>query len=455
MKKINLELLGHACFSLDDGEARLINDPWITGNCFNAGWNLFIEPKIELIKAKETTFVHITHEHPDHFHIPSLLKLNKEFNPIFLIQKTKDKRVANFIRRKLGKKVIELNDGEIFQLSKKSCFQLYSHGHMDSFSIITSGGFKILNINDCVLKNKTSLKRIARRINMNSYPDVLLSQYSFASYQGNKEEVNLLKEASNQHIQWVKERILFFKPKIFIPFASHIRWCHEENKYLNNYSVKESQLIESLKLIISEDSLLSSFNKKISLNSNNHQLDVSYFLPEESFSGTSIKDSSITIGSNEFNSKSKEAVIFELKSSAAKMRNDLSSNNYGLDKIFFIFLSFIRFIKPINIKILLSENRFINMTLSPGIYLKEELGEFPSEIEVAADSVLFCLNNNFGAETLWVNSRFKSFSKDRKKFFKHFYLPILNNQGYLIPFGVIRFFFQRILMPKIENIFNK
>tara|TARA_B100000886_G_scaffold310903_1_gene245925 strand:+ start:193 stop:1554 length:1362 start_codon:yes stop_codon:yes gene_type:complete len=451
LKKINLELLGHACFSLDDGHARLLNDPWITGNCFNKGWNLQNEPKIELIKAIETTFVHITHEHPDHFHVPSLLKLNKELNPIFLIQKTNDKRVANFLRRKLGKKVIELKDGEIFQLSEKSCIQIYSHGHMDSFSIITSGGFKILNINDCVLKNKTSLKKIAKRINMNKHPDVLLSQYSFASYQGNKEEVNLLKEASNQHIEWVKERILFFKPKIFIPFASHINWCHEENRYLNYYSVKESQLTESLKSIINEDSLLSSSNKNISLNSKNNQLDVKYCLPEKEVSKTNIKDLSFTIGSNEFNTKSKEAVILELQSAARKMRNELSRNNYSLDKFFFIFLSIIRFIKPINIKILLSENRFFYMILSPGIYLKQELREVPVEIEVAADSVLFCLNNNFGAETLWVNSRFKSFSKDRKKFFKHFYLPILNNQGFLIPFGVFRFFFQRILLPQIEK----
>ena len=451
MKKINLELLGHACFSLDDGQARLLNDPWITGNCFNAGWNLISEPKIELLKASETNFVHITHEHPDHFNVPTLLKLSKELNPIFLIQKTNDRRVANFLSRKLGKKVIELNDGEIFQLSEKSCFQLYAHGHMDSFSMITSGGFKILNINDCVLKNKSSLKKIARRLNINRFPDVLLSQYSFASYIGNKGEVNLLKEASNQHLKLVKERILFFKPKIFIPFASHINWCHEENSYLNYYSVKESQLIESLKSTINEDFLLSSSNKNISLNSKNNQLDVKYCLPEKEDSGTKIKDLSFTIESNEFNSKSKEAVIFELQLAARKMRKELSSNNYSLDKFFFIFLSIIRFIKPINIKILLSENRFFYISLSPGIYFKEELREVPVEIEVAGDSVLFCLNNNFGAETLWVNSRFKSFSKDRKKFFKHFYLPILNNQGFLIPFGVFRFFFQRILLPQIEK----
>ena len=80
MRTINLELLGHACFALDDGETRLLNDPWFTGNCSNKGWDLQNEPNLKLVNAEKTNFVHITHEHPDHFHIPSLLKLNNESN---------------------------------------------------------------------------------------------------------------------------------------------------------------------------------------------------------------------------------------------------------------------------------------------------------------------------------------------------------------------------------------
>ena len=70
---------------------------------------------------------------------------------------------------------------------------------------------------------------------------------------------------------------------------------------------------------------------------------------------------------------------------------------------------------------------------------------------MAYDSFKYCLNNQFGAETLWVNSRFKIINGKPKDFFKHFYPSILSNQGFTFPLGYIKFFLERILIPKIQE----
>ena len=55
---------------------------------------------------------------------------------------------------------------------------------MDSFALIKAGNNTILNINDCVLKSKKSLLSLKNRLFPENI-DVLMSQYSFASFQGN------------------------------------------------------------------------------------------------------------------------------------------------------------------------------------------------------------------------------------------------------------------------------
>ena len=134
--------------------------------------------------------------------------------------------MAKFIKNILKKRVIELKNSEMYKISKAISVRIYSHGHMDSFALIKAGNNTILNINDCVLKSKKSLSSLKNRLFQKNI-DVLMSQYSFASFQGNEEEKSALIKAGNQHIEWIKQRNDFFKPKVFIPFASDILWCAE------------------------------------------------------------------------------------------------------------------------------------------------------------------------------------------------------------------------------------
>ena len=117
---------------------------------------------------------------------------------------------------------------------------------MDSFALVKLGRCNILNINDCVLKSKESLNHLRSRLPAGMQIDILMSQYSFASYQGNRNEGEQIYKASAQHLEWIKQREDFFKPLMFIPFASGINWCSTENSYLNEYSVKYKDALKAI-----------------------------------------------------------------------------------------------------------------------------------------------------------------------------------------------------------------
>ena len=91
-----LKLISHACILLDLGDIKLITDPWLFGECFNDGWSLKQKDlTIEKITEEEInsiTHLWISHEHPDHFHIPSLK---------FLLSKIKDISNIEIILNKL------------------------------------------------------------------------------------------------------------------------------------------------------------------------------------------------------------------------------------------------------------------------------------------------------------------------------------------------------------------
>ena len=73
-------------------------------------------------------------------------------------------------------------------------------------------------------------------------------------------------------------------------------------------------------------------------------------------------------------------------------------------------------------------------------------------VKMSYDSFLFCLENDFGAETLWVNYRFTVYRGKPKEFFKHFYVFILCNQGFIFPAGYLSFLWKRILLPRIMHL---
>lgn len=451
MQRMKLEIITHACIIASCDKIRLVCDPWLSGKVFNNGWSLKNEIKESSIAPESISHVYISHEHPDHLHIPTLKSLNDKWNPTFLIQKTRDQRILSFIRNVLGKKVLEVKDGYEFQLSTDMSIRIYSHGHMDSFALLKIGNCSILNINDCVLKSARSLRSIQKRLPKNTNIDILMSQYSFASYQGNSEERQSLLNSASQHLRWIKEREEYFQPEMLIPFASGVDWCSHENQYLNNYSVTYEQAVASLE----KTTIAPVYGRDITIKGVNISMtDKCNFLPPQKRSFCDNDSQNVVVPKNTTEMVDTTFIFNQARMAAKKLNQQNSYAILSLMRLAGLF----GFLKPVIIELLITPSQSECIILNPGLRLKSTKSKSSSTLKqesrimMSADSFEFCLTEQFGAETLWVNSRFEIISGKPKDFFMHFFPSILSNQGFNFPLGYIKFLWSRIVRPKISEI---
>ena len=108
----HIQFLNHSCLILNTSKIRILCDPWFTGTAFGDGWSL-LHDNSHNINEIEFDYIWISHEHPDHFSIATLLDLKK--NCKFLFQETKDKKVKKFLESK-GHTVIELKNKEVTKI---------------------------------------------------------------------------------------------------------------------------------------------------------------------------------------------------------------------------------------------------------------------------------------------------------------------------------------------------
>ena len=117
----NITFINHASVLISDGKDSVLTDPWYDGDILNNGWRLlYCNERTYINKVLDkTTYIWISHEHPDHFSIKFFNDYKEKIfkNKITLLfQKTKDRRVVNFLNIK-GFKVIELSENENFYVN--------------------------------------------------------------------------------------------------------------------------------------------------------------------------------------------------------------------------------------------------------------------------------------------------------------------------------------------------
>ncbi|MCW3116014.1 MAG: hypothetical protein JWM28_96, partial [Chitinophagaceae bacterium] len=175
----------------------------------------------------------------------SKIKPEVRKNITILFQETKDKKVVNWCREKGFKEVIELSRNVYYRLGDD--FELMNSPYLydDSWLFIKTSEKTILNINDCVVS--TEEQAISIKNIINTRVDVLFTQFSYASYYGNKEDVASRKLAAQEKIEENKVQIKVFDPAIVVPFASYVWHSHEENYYMNDEVNKIDKVFDFLK----------------------------------------------------------------------------------------------------------------------------------------------------------------------------------------------------------------
>ena len=245
--RIEIQFLNHASFLITSGSVKILFDPWFSGPVFNRSWRLLSEIPSPDEMLHGVTHVVISHEHPDHFHFPSLKRVSQVARQkVTLIFPNRQNPEFACVAEKLGM---------IFQSAKRggSPISLSDQIHIayfggsenhDNTIVVQAGENIIVNQNDHYTGNAL-IKKIKKR-----YPkiDLLMTQFSLAGFYANHDHPEgIIKQGREFHLNRIEKYCQALKPKWVLPFASFIYFSDPYNHYLNQYIVRPHEVKQKLK----------------------------------------------------------------------------------------------------------------------------------------------------------------------------------------------------------------
>ncbi len=223
-----IQFLNHASVLITAGDASVVSDPWYGSSAFDRGWDLLApDPSLGELAAGARR-IWISHEHPDHFSVDFFRSREPEAEILF--QKTRNRRVASFLE-KAGWRVTECATGVPVAIGGGATLTVGPKDFYDSWSLFEGGGARILNLNDCSFRTPGELQRLRAAIGP---IDVLLAQFSYAGWKGGRDNRALREAAARERLDILALQAEVLRPRWVIPFASFVRFSHEDNAYLND-----------------------------------------------------------------------------------------------------------------------------------------------------------------------------------------------------------------------------
>jgi hypothetical protein len=235
-RSLKARALGHASLAVyREGERPLLlTDPWLIGSVYWRSWWLQDYPSADDIEWLQTTaHVYVTHEHPDHFHMPSIRRLGA--GPTYLFP---DLAERGFLRHMTGQ-------GHPTQTLPPRRWRALDEGvailsipvwNDDSLLLIDTPSALILNLNDAkppppMLR---AIRRLADRIKK---PRILLCSYSPASVVNSfldKDGIVSLRQPRH-YVDYVCRLCDRLGAAYFLPFASQAVFCRADSIWANGY----------------------------------------------------------------------------------------------------------------------------------------------------------------------------------------------------------------------------
>ncbi len=405
---MKLEFINHASILLEHKGLRLICDPWLEGSVFNKGWKHIAKSQFSYEDFATINYIWFSHEHPDHFFPPNLKKIKPEFRQhiTILFQETIDKRVVEFCKEAGFKGIIELKPDTWHKLAEDWEILCENFEEGDSWACFRTPKLNYLNANDCTIENNEHGRLIRQKVGK---IDVLLTQFSYAYWAGNKADTEYRKSVAAQKLKYLKDQATLFEPRKIIPFASYVWFCHEENYYLNdlvnqpdfiNTFIQKETQAEPLFLYVND---VFEFEKP-----HNSELSLKKWQA----------DYQKIFDNPELNKTEKVPLEKLLAQSQIFLDNLKKTNNNLILKLF---------LKPTYLY--LTDYQYAMRLSFEGLEKTDRL-EKDCDVALASDSVLYCFSFPYGQDTLGVNGRFqKPENNNYKNFYNFFRFWHLQSRG--------------------------
>jgi hypothetical protein len=238
-----LRTLGHACLVVyREGEnPLLVTDPWLVGSVYWRSWWLENYPSAEEIDwLGKTAFVYVTHEHPDHFHMPTIRRLGS--GPAYLFPSLAERGYLDHMARHgfRAEAVVPLQWRAIGEGISILSVPVWND---DSLLLIDTPNALILDINDAkplapVLR---AIRRMADRIGK---PRILLCSYSPASLVNSfVDESGIVSlKPPTHYVDYVGRLCDTLAADFYIPFASQAVFNRSDSRWANDFRTTDRHL---------------------------------------------------------------------------------------------------------------------------------------------------------------------------------------------------------------------
>lgn len=234
---MRITFISHASVIIETSDCVIWTDPWLFGKAFNDSWALMPEPPAGLIDQwlPRITDVWVSHEHPDHFHVPTLRSLPAEFKQRvrMLFQELHTERMPDAFRALGFTRVETIKHRGWKAIGAHTSAYIYQEAPLDAAIAIrdTKAAQLVLNANDVELTDYDIdvLKQDLGRV------DVLLNQFSFATYDGRENYAEVARGQAERVLASIVDDHRGLDAKVTIPFASFMYFCTPDNFRLNAF----------------------------------------------------------------------------------------------------------------------------------------------------------------------------------------------------------------------------
>ena len=247
---------------LEVGDTSLLVDPWLRGSCYWRSWWHYPPPSDTEARWLRPHFLYLSHHHFDHFHYPSLRRLDRTTH--VLVPRYAVDRMRTELAHLGFRTVTELRHGRPMELANGLCVRSYQYGIDDSALVIRSGDAVIVDLNDCKVSRGAFRQIIddAGPVNFIKFKNYSGAQAYRGHTAADPDDLNLVHR--RHHIVDFYDAALHLQPQFAVPFASMTCFLHPDSFHQNrdvilpgevkNYFAREPPTTTELVVMTSGDS---------------------------------------------------------------------------------------------------------------------------------------------------------------------------------------------------------
>jgi UDP-MurNAc hydroxylase len=238
---VRFTVLGHGALSVEAGGLRLLADPWLAGSCYWRSWWHY-PPSEARPEDLAPDFVYLSHHHFDHFHYPSMRRLDR--HAVVLVPKFAVDVMPGEVKGLGFEHVVELPHGEVLELSPDLRVCSFQYGFDDSALLVESRGVVLADFNDCKVRGR-ALEEVLQTFGR---PTFLFKSHSWAQgypvryTSDDPAQLSLISRES--YVADFVEAVELVQPGYAVPFASMVCFLHPETVDVNDHVVTPREVAE-------------------------------------------------------------------------------------------------------------------------------------------------------------------------------------------------------------------